>query len=469
MSGHYKIGIYWYRRDLRISDHKILRTASLQCDAVIPFYQVSTWRENHLWTGSKRQQFLCDSLSSLDANLRTIGGRLVIRQGEALETLRVLLLETQASALYFQCDPDPFGRLIEKKVTELCESMNVTVHALHDVSLHAPQEILTGEQKPYRVYTPYSKNWLAQAKEPPVEKITDLRTPAHVTSEPLPTLATWDIASSPSMIQAAGEKAARQRFKHSLETRVGKYQEQRDFPSLDGTSRISQDLRFGLLSMRSIYHAIHVAQQQADPREQVGLHTFLKELAWREFYFSILHHYPEVLEWEFAPQWRGLPWDAPDGKLDAWKNGYTGFPIIDAGMRELLATGHMHNRVRMIVAMFLTKDLHYDWRLGESHFMQHLVDGEIASNNGGWQWSAGTGADAAPYFRIQNPWSQTLRYDPQGLYIKRWVPELANIPALKFHQAPSNGLPLARGYPLPILDHNQERLKTLAIFKKHKL
>ena len=191
-------------------------------------------------------------------------------------------------------------------------------------------------------------------------------------------------------------------------------------------------------------------------------------MAWREFYFAILHYYPEVLDSEFSPQWRGLPWDQPDEKLVAWQQGRTGFPIVDAGMRELLATGHMHNRVRMIVAMFFTKDLHYDWRIGESWFMQHLIDGEIASNNGGWQWSAGTGADAAPYFRIQNPWSQTARFDPQGIYIKRWVPELANISADKFHQAPIDGRPIATDYPLPICDHNRERLRTLALFKKHK-
>jgi deoxyribodipyrimidine photo-lyase len=204
----------------------------------------------------------------------------------------------------------------------------------------------------------------------------------------------------------------------------------------------------------------------ASQRESITI--YLKELAWREFYFAILHFFPEVLDHEFSAQWRGLSWDEPDEKLTAWQQGQTGFPIVDAGMRELLATGHMHNRVRMIVAMFLTKDLHYDWRLGESWFMQHLIDGEIASNNGGWQWSAGTGADAAPYFRIQNPWSQTKRFDPQGLYIKKWVPELANVDASLFQTPPSNGRSLAPGYPMPIVDHDTERKRTLAMFQRHK-
>jgi deoxyribodipyrimidine photo-lyase len=183
---------------------------------------------------------------------------------------------------------------------------------------------------------------------------------------------------------------------------------------------------------------------------------------------GILWHFPNVLEEEFNPDWRGLWWQEPNENFEAWKQGHTGFPLVDAGMRELLATGHMHNRLRMIVAMFLTKDLHIDWRLGEQFFHQHLVDAEIASNNGGWQWSAGTGADAAPYFRIQNPWSQAKRHDPDGTYTKRWVPELAGVPTALLFDPPKDGRPLAPGYPLPCVDHHTERNRTLAIFKKHR-
>ena len=210
------------------------------------------------------------------------------------------------------------------------------------------------------------------------------------------------------------------------------------------------------------------ARAAANPAGRVGIDIFIKELAWREFYFAILHHYPNVLDEEFNADWRGLPWDEPGDHFEAWKEGRTGFPIVDAGMRELRETGFMHNRVRMITAMFLTKDLHIDWKQGESHFMQHLVDGEIASNNGGWQWSAGTGADAAPYFRIQNPWSQTARYDPAGGYIKRWIPELASVHPSLFMEAPKDGKPLAAGYPLPCVDHKTERERTLSIFKRHR-
>jgi deoxyribodipyrimidine photo-lyase len=468
MSKTFRLGIHWYRRDLRIADHQILQTASQQCEAVLPCYVVSTWKQHHAWTGPNRQQFLCDCLRSLDANLRTLGSRLLIRHGKAEEALRQLIIESGADALFFQRDPDPFGKMTESAVERICAELGVKVHAMHDVSLHSPTEILTGDQLPYRVYTPYSKNWLSKPKEQPVGKLTRLATPDHLASDPLPTLATWGLPASTATIVPAGEKAARQRFRDALQQRIAGYAEKRDIPSLDGTTRISQDLRFGLLSLRSIYAATQQAMLEAPAPVRTNHHTYLKELAWREFYFAILHFYPEVLEVEFAPQWRGLPWDEPDEKLTAWQQGRTGFPIVDAGMRELLATGHMHNRVRMIVAMFLTKDLHYDWRLGESWFMRHLVDGEIASNNGGWQWSAGTGADAAPYFRIQNPWSQTLRFDPQGLYIKRWVPELAQCPPKLFLTPPADGRPIAADYPLPIVDHNTERLRTLAVFQQHK-
>ena len=223
-----------------------------------------------------------------------------------------------------------------------------------------------------------------------------------------------------------------------------------------------------MVSIRTVFAACIKAREPANTIGKRNIDLFIKELAWREFYFAILHHFPNVLNEEFNADWRGLPWDEPGEKFERWKTGRTGFPIVDAGMRELRATGFMHNRLRMITAMFLTKDLHLDWRLGESWFMQNLVDGEIASNNGGWQWSAGTGADAAPYFRIQNPWSQTARYDPEGDYIRKWVPELAQVPAEKFQAPPKDGKPLAAGYPLPCLDHKTEREKTLAIFKAHR-
>jgi deoxyribodipyrimidine photo-lyase len=460
--------IHWYRRDLRIADNTALLAAAAHGLPVVPVYIASTWKRAHNWTGPNRQDFLCGSLSSLASNLETLNGRLIVRSGETVAELRKLAIECGAVAIHFNRDPDPFGKATEKRLAAACAGLGIECHGHDDHCLHGPCEALTQSGHPYRVYTPYSRNWLSLRKPPPAGKPGALRTPQAIKSDPLPTLAHWRLSAVTATIAGPGERAARQRLKSALASRVADYAAKRDFPALSNTSRLSQDLRFGLISIRKVYAETLRAMAAAPPSRRGGFEIFIRELAWREFYFAILHHFPNVLDEEFNPDWRGLPWDAPGENLDAWREGRTGFPIVDAGMRELSATGFMHNRVRMIVAMFLTKDLHHDWKLGESHFLQHLVDGEIASNNGGWQWSAGTGADAAPYFRIQNPWSQTARYDPEGIYIKRWVPELAHTPPRQLIQPPADRRPIAPGYPLPCVDHDAERKRTLAIFKKHR-
>ncbi len=460
--------IHWFRRDLRIADNTALWSAAKPGVPVIPIYIASHWRDRHSWTGPNRQHFLCKSLEYLAKNLETVGGRLIIRQGEAAAELRKIIQETGATAVYFNADPDPFGKAVEKKLEKLCQELGVGFHRHHDVSLHTPDEVLTQSGQPYRVFTPYARNWLERDKPTPLPKPMSLDTPPSVKSLPLPTVAMWGLEMPKAHLLEAGERAARDRLKNAVDHVITHYGSQRDFPASDGTSRISQDLRHGLISIRTVYAACINAREKANTIERKGIDIFIKELAWREFYFAILHHFPNVLDEEFNADWRGLPWDEPGEKFERWKDGCTGFPIVDAGMRELRATGFMHNRVRMITAMFLTKDLHLDWRLGESWFMQNLVDGEIASNNGGWQWSAGTGADAAPYFRIQNPWSQTVRYDSGGDYIRKWIPELAEVSAEKFHAPPKDGKRLAAGYPLPCIDHKTERERTLATFKAHR-
>lgn len=460
--------VHWFRRDFRLADNRALSAAAAEGAPVVPVYILSDWKKRHHWTGPKRQHFLCLSLASLSKDLDAIGGRLIFRQGDAVEELEKLLRESKAAALYFNEDPDPFGRAVEKKIRTLCQRLGVACHSFHDHALHPPEEILTGSGGPYRVFTPYSKNWLNREKPSPVSAPGKLHTPRKIASFPLPTVGLWELKEPQGDFVEAGERASSRRLKHSIKTIIKSYGNLRDLPAEAATSRLSQDLRFGLVSIRTVYAECAKALKEVRGKSGASIETFIKELAWREFYFAILHHYPEVLDHEFNPQWRGLPWDEPGERFEAWKEGRTGFPIVDAGMRQLLHTGFMHNRVRMITAMFLTKDLHLDWKLGESWFLQNLIDGEIASNNGGWQWSAGTGADAAPYFRIQNPWSQTKRYDPKGEYIRKWVPELKDVPAAKLMQPPKDGSPLARGYPLPIVDHHAERERTLAIFKKHK-
>jgi deoxyribodipyrimidine photo-lyase len=461
--------IHWHRRDLRIQDNPGLSHASARGLCVVPVYVQSTWKSDHAWTGPIRQQFLCGCIESLARNLESIGGRLIIRRGDAAAELRKLIIEIGAVALHFHRDPDPFGREAERRVEVMCRELGVECVAHDDVALHQPGEVLTQGGLPYKVYTPYSRNWLNLEKSAPIGTPANLRTPADVASRPLPSLADWGLKVPSATTVVPGERAARQRLKHAINGIIQAYGQTRDVPSADGTSRLSQDLRFGLLSIRTVYAAAIKARAAANAAGRAGIDIFIKELAWREFYFAILYHFPNVLNEEFNPDWRGLPWVVPGENFERWKQGLTGFPIVDAGMRQLRETGFMHNRLRMITAMFLTKDLHHDWKLGESWFMRQLVDGEIASNNGGWQWSAGTGADAAPYFRIQNPWSQSARHDPEGIYIRRWVPELAHIRDPKIlHSPPESRIPIAPDYPLPCVDHKIERDRTLAIFKQHR-
>lgn len=462
--------IHWFRRDFRITDNTALNAAVISGEAVIPVYIMSEWQGGNQWTGSARQEFLCGSLASLAKNLEAVGGRLIIRRGEAVEELKRLIEETGATAIFANRDPDPFGRAVETRLATLCEEKGVELSLHKDICIHDRDEVLTGQGTVYRVFTPYSKAWFALSKPGPTGAIRQLSTPSEIPSLPLPQLADWGLSSS-AVVPDAGERAARERLKAFLTQSIGIYGAQRDQPSITGTSHLSQDLRFGLISPRQIYAAAKKVEEGLPPEGRKSVMKFLTEIVWREFYMQLLWHYPELLEQEFNTTWRGMEWpglpDQPDA-FDRWCEGRTGFPIVDAGMRQLAATGWMHNRVRMIVAMFLTKDLHLDWRLGEAFFMRSLVDGEIASNNGGWQWSAGTGADAAPYFRIQNPWSQTKRYDPQGLYIRKWVPELSSVPILSLLDPPVEARPIASGYPLPMLDHSTERDRTLDLFAAHK-
>lgn len=460
------VKIHWFRRDLRVTDNTSLAAAAADGADVVPVYVISGWRGAHRWTGPMRQEFLCGCLRSLDANLRGMGSRLIIREGDPVEGLLRLAGECGAAEIHFNRDPDPHGREVERRLAERAGG-RIGVFPHKDACLHERDEVLTATGEPFRVFTPYSRAWAKLPKEAPRGRPRSLGAAPRVDSLPLPDLGLWGLTREGTIIEP-GEKAARARLATFVGGGLAGYGENRDIPAGRTTSRLSQDLRFGLVSIREVFAK---CREKADalaagPRASAG--KYESELIWREFYMSVLWHFPQVLEEEFNPVFRGMRWPGKPADFARWCAGETGFPIVDAAMRQLNATGFMHNRTRMIAAMFLTKDLQLDWRMGESYFLQKLVDGEIASNNGGWQWSAGTGADAAPYFRIQNPWTQTARYDADGRYIKEWIPELRDVPAAALAAPPEPGKRLAPNYPPPMVDHTAARDSTLELFASWK-
>jgi deoxyribodipyrimidine photo-lyase len=459
--------VHWFRRDLRITDNTALAAAAVDGESVVAVYVLSDWSKAHGWTGAHRQEFLGGSLEALAGNLQSIGSTLTLRCGEQVRELVGLAKEVGAAAIYTNRDPDPFGRGVEERLGTALGAEGIELKLFQDVCLHERDEVLTGSDEPYKVYTPYSRAWRKLDHRKAGGRLRKLDSPTNVKSRDLPSLAHWGLEARGSIIEP-GEKAARGRLTVWVNGGIGAYDRTRNTPFGDTTSRLSQDLRWGLLSPREVYERAAEKVESLDPAGRKGADTYVNELIWREFYQAVLWHWPEVLDQDFNPRYGGVEWPGTDADFETWKAGETGFPIVDAAMRQLAATGFMHNRCRMITAMFLTKDLHVHWREGESYFMQQLTDGEIASNNGGWQWSAGTGADAAPYFRIQNPWTQGERFDQRGEYVKEWVPELRDVDAKRFFGPPEDGKPLAKGYPVPMVDHKTERERTLELFKSGK-
>lgn len=457
--------IHWFRRDLRLQDNSALAAAAKAGREVVPVYVLSRWHAPHGWTGGHRQQFLCDSLSALNDDLRELGSRLIFREGDPVEALEVLIRESGAVAVYFNRDPDPYGRRVEERLQQLGRDRGLEICGFKDVCLHEREEVLNATGKPYRVFSPYARAWARLKKPAPKPALKNLGTPRNILSLPPPALSRWGLVRNPNGLQA-GAKAARKRWRHFLAGSLAVYGDQRDLPAAKGTSRLSQDLRHGLISIREIFADCESCRQKWPAARRTGVDKFVSELIWREFNSQILWHFPLVLEEEFQEKFRGMSWPGTKKSFARWQSGETGFPFVDAGMRQLLATGFLPNRLRMVTAMFLTKDLQVNWRWGEKFFLQQLTDGEIASNNGGWQWCAGTGADAAPYFRIQNPWTQSVRHDPEGEYIRRWLPELRDVPTEKLFRPPPNGSRLVASYPRPIVDHAEARALTLDLFAR---
>jgi deoxyribodipyrimidine photo-lyase len=462
--------IWWIRRDLRLDDNQAL-SAALRYGAVIPVFILDPGALGSRYhaRADKRRAFLLAGLRELDAALRMRGARLIVRDGEPLGTLTRLQRETGAVAIVAEEDFTPYARARDRAVrAALPLTLTGGVAVRHPASVRKPQG------GPYAVFTPFRKAW--QALEP-ITAGDLLPAPGSVAFPQIGhSLASIDPPSAPVPDHfPAGEAEARRRLETFAGAAIFEYSESRNRLDRDGTSALSPYLRFGMLSARRACVA-GLDALRAAPSEVArhGPQAWVSELIWREFYLGIAHHFPYVLRMAFRPALRRIAWRDAPADFEAWRTGRTGYPVVDACMRQLAATGWMHNRGRMIVASFLVKDLLVDWRRGEQWFMDALVDGDPAANNGGWQWTAGVGTDAAPYFRIFNPVLQSARFDPGGKFIRRHVPELAHVPdehvhapwAMTTREQRACGVIIGETYPAPIVDRAVVKERTLAAYKR---
>ena len=460
--------IWWIRRDLRLRDNQALGAALQKGERVIPLFIMDPILTESHPRPEKRLNFLWGGLRALSEGLHQRSSRLVLRRGDPVHQLTSLVAETRATAIFAEEDFTPYAKKRDQRILA-----QLPLNLTPGLTVLPVGSVLKADGNPYTVYTPFSKSWNSFPL-PQAEAI--LPAPEHIsTPDNLHSLALPDHPEIP--LFPPGEAQAQNRFQNFIfgePSSIHQYAEQRDRPDLEGTSMLSPYLRFGMISARELVIAAQNAiQKAANIEAHKSAQTWLNELIWREFYISILAHFPHVRTQSFRPVLRQIHWRNDTAEFNAWKTGQTGYPIIDAAMRQLFQTGWMHNRARMIVASFLVKDLLIDWKWGEAWFMQNLVDGDMAANNGGWQWSAGTGTDAAPYFRIFNPILQGKKFDPQGEYVRRWVPELADVPTKYIHkpwEMPEQihsqiGVHLGIDYPHPMVDHAYARERTLEAYR----
>jgi deoxyribodipyrimidine photo-lyase len=456
--------IVWFRRDLRLRGNPALAAAIAGHARVLPVYIHAADEDGDWPAGGASRSWLHHALEALDASLRGLGSRLVLAKGPTEAALTRLVEVSGAQAVYWNRLYTPTAVARDRGLKAQLRARGLDVTTCNGALLYEPWEVLTGAGDPYRVFTPYWRRAAARLEpSPPIPTPTTLADPgieglslaALGLKPPIP----WDrdfyAEATPGEV---GAQAALQDF---LDRGLRDYANGRDLPARPGTSRLSAHLHFGEISVRQVANAVLAI----DPRpEGVGA-AFLRELGWRDFSAQLLYHYPHTPDQPLNAAYAAFPWaDVDPSKLRAWQQGRTGIPIIDAGMRQLWQSGWMHNRVRMIVASFLTKNLRYPWQLGARWFWDTLVDADLASNTQGWQWSGGCGADAAPYFRIFNPVTQGERFDPAGDYVRRWVPELRGLGPKSIHQPWTMGG--VRGYPAPIVDLKQSRDAALAAFQQ---
>ena len=445
--------LLWLRRDLRRGDHPALlaaRDAAGDGDLVVAFVV-----DPRLWgsAGAVRRAWLAATLEATD---QAFDGALTLVHGDPRTVVPELAQRVGATSVHVSRETTPAGRRRDEAVAEQLRSAGIDWVETGTPYAVGPGLVVNGSGEPYKVFTPFSKTWRAHGWPEPAPTPRDLpirhaRNDADATAAIREALAAPDLPELPE----AGEEAAMRRWRAFREGALTAYAQDRNRPDLDGSSRLSPYLKLGVLHPRTL-----LADLAGEDGK--GARTFESELAWREFYADVLWHHPRSSWHDLRSALSRMRYDEPEDAIEAWRQGHTGYPIVDAGMRQLLAQGWMHNRVRMITASFLTKDLHVWWPVGARHFMEHLIDGDIASNNHGWQWVAGTGTDASPYFRVFNPVTQGLRFDPDGDYVRQWVPELGHLSGAAAHEPWEHAEGYAHGYVERLVDHAEERREALA-------
>jgi deoxyribodipyrimidine photo-lyase len=439
--------VLWFRRDLRMGDNPALLAAVENSpDGVLPLFVL----DPKLWqpSGDARRSYLLRSLRSLTSSL---GNALQVTPGDPVSTVRESAQSVGATKVYIAADFGPYGAQRDQAVERSLSESGIELIRIGSPYTVAPGRVTKEDGTPYRVYSPFYRAWVKHGWRPPAaDPQTVSWLGASLASE-------WPTEPDTTALQLpeAGEAAALERWAQFAQSHLDDYAEDRNRPDLPGSSRMSVHLKYGEVHPRTLL---------ADLGDSKSHEVYRKELAWREFYADVLHHRPDTAREYLRPEFAGMEYDVEPSagdRLHAWQQGLTGYPIVDAGMRQLLVEGWMHNRVRMIVASFLVKDLHLEWQVGARWFMRHLVDGDVASNSHGWQWTAGCGTDAAPYFRIFNPTTQALRFDPEGSYVRQYVPELRHLADKSVHEPWSAVDGYQRGYPRPIVDHAVERQEAL--------
>lgn len=453
----YDLALHIFRRDLRLQDNTAFIAALKSSKQVLPCFifdkrQIDATND---YRSDNCIQFMANSLQELAQELTDKNGKLYFFYGIAEDIVARLLEELAINAVFINRDYTPFSIKRDQQIEKICKQHKIDFHCYADALLHEPEQIEKSDHTPYTVYT----HFFNRAKEyqvVPKQKNSFQNYYQHeIAFADQKTLNKLLQNRNTNLFLQGGRNEAITLLKNIQN--LDNYQQIRDFPALNGTSKLSAHHKFGTLSVREVYHEI---------AKHFGTnHTLIKELHWRDFFTHIAFHFPRVFGHSFHEQYDKIAWSKNENHFRAWCEGRTGFPIVDAGMRELNTTGYMHNRVRMIVASFLTKDLHIDWRWGEKYFAQKLIDYDPAVNNGNWQWAASTGCDAQPYFRIFNPWLQQQKFDTDCLYIKRWIPELATLSPKIIHTLANNPAKLMTNYPDPIIDHAQESHKSKLIYK----